>query len=249
MSDPIVDGGWIVSGTRLLILSDIHGNWDALRAVLQVEPDATDILCLGDWVNYGPEPAACVRWGARHVRPGRALRGNHDIAAVTGALPRYSSAGRDELAETLRDTRRRLSPADRAFLASLPESVRLRTEAEVWWAGHALPSDPLEGYLRGDAPEAAWQGEIRRAGNPDVLLVGHTHRPFLRRVGSTLVVNPGSVGRPKGGEPAGSYAIWRDGVFCLRNIPTVVPIMDGLESKAEHGLCCQHVSASLRSCD
>jgi predicted phosphodiesterase len=44
---------------KVLVLSDIHGNWPALQAVLQAEPDAEQIICLGDLVNYGPQPAEC----------------------------------------------------------------------------------------------------------------------------------------------------------------------------------------------
>lgn len=247
MSDHTRAVGRVHADARLLILSDIHGNWDALSAVLQAEPETSDILCLGDWVNYGPEPAACVRWGAGNLRPGRALCGNHDLAAVTGKLPHHSSTGAIALEAIVRETRHLLSPSDLAFLANLPTSLTLFAGPETWLAVHALPSDPQEGYLRGDAPEAAWSSEVRHAGDPDVLLVGHTHRPFLRRIGRTLVVNPGSVGRPKDGDSTGSYAIWRDGVFCLRKGPPVVPLLDPEEPTSRHGFCSQPASADRPS--
>ena len=47
---------------RILVISDIHGNWAALKAVLAAEPNTEQILCLGDLVNYGPQPAECVAW-------------------------------------------------------------------------------------------------------------------------------------------------------------------------------------------
>jgi hypothetical protein len=50
---------------KLLILSDIHGNWPALQSIINAESDADQILCLGDLVDYGPEPAACVAWAMR----------------------------------------------------------------------------------------------------------------------------------------------------------------------------------------
>jgi predicted phosphodiesterase len=64
---------------KILILSDIHGNWAALQAVLAAEPDVDQILCLGDLVNHGPQPAQCVAWamktltgviGVKNMRPG-----------------------------------------------------------------------------------------------------------------------------------------------------------------------------------
>ncbi len=54
---------------KLLIVSDIHGNWPALQAVLAAEAEVDQILCLGDLVNYGPQPAECGRWAMQHLSP------------------------------------------------------------------------------------------------------------------------------------------------------------------------------------
>jgi hypothetical protein len=71
---------------KVLILTDIHGNWPALQAVLQAEPDADRILCLGDLVNYGPQPGECVRWagGSKKPKPFKhiSLRGLNPEAIV-----------------------------------------------------------------------------------------------------------------------------------------------------------------------
>ncbi|WP_063748566.1 metallophosphoesterase family protein [Methylobacterium nodulans] len=53
----------------------------------------------------------------------------------------------------------------------------------------------------------------------DVLLVGHSHMPFLGRFGNQTVLNPGSLGQPRAGEPRASYAVWQDGTFTLRSFP------------------------------
>lgn len=75
---------------KLLILSDIHGNWPARQAVLHAEPDADEILCLGDLVNYGPHPVECVRWDMQ--RPGLdwTIQGNHDRAVGRDEEPHCS---------------------------------------------------------------------------------------------------------------------------------------------------------------
>lgn len=65
---------------KCLILSDIHGNWPALRAVLAAESDADQILCLGDIVNYGPQPGECVTWAMGLSSPSRVIQGNYDRA-------------------------------------------------------------------------------------------------------------------------------------------------------------------------
>jgi predicted phosphodiesterase len=63
---------------KILILSDIHGNLAALQSVLAAEADVDKILCLGDLVDYGPEPAACVAWAMRERGNSICLQGNHD---------------------------------------------------------------------------------------------------------------------------------------------------------------------------
>ena len=65
---------------KLLILSDIHANWPALQAVLAAEPDADSILCLGDLVNYGPQPAECVRWAMGLNSTAKIIQGDHDYS-------------------------------------------------------------------------------------------------------------------------------------------------------------------------
>lgn len=234
-NESALDGGRIDPSSKLLIISDIHGNWPAMSAVLRAEPDATDILCLGDWVNYGSDPASCVQWGRLHVRPGRALRGNHDVAVLSGKVPRFSRTSRHDLDLILKETVRVLSSEDLAYLSILPASATFRVGAERWWACHALPSNPLEGYLLGGEPVSAWTEEVRLAGNPEVLLLGHTHRQFLKRVGCTLVVNPGSVGRPKDPDGAVSYAIWENGAFHLKKLPGDVQANARMEKAVGNG--------------
>jgi hypothetical protein len=59
---------------KILLLSDIHGNWAALQAVLAAEPDVDQILCLGDLVNYGPQPAECVAWAMKTLALDRLIQ-------------------------------------------------------------------------------------------------------------------------------------------------------------------------------
>jgi len=111
-----------------------------------------------------------------------------------------------------------LSHDERHFLGSLPRSATVSVGTARWHLCHGLPSDPLRGYLRGTSGVEEWHREVRLAGNPTALLLGHTHRPFIRKIDGTLVVNPGSVGRPKDGDPRAAYAVWQNGAFSLRRI-------------------------------
>ena len=75
---------------KLLILSDIHGNWQALQSVINAESDADQILCLGDLVDYGPEPAACVAWAMQERSKSCFIQGNHDWGVASRKDPRSS---------------------------------------------------------------------------------------------------------------------------------------------------------------
>jgi predicted phosphodiesterase len=73
---------------KLLIVSDIHGNWSALQSVLDAEADYDKILCLGDLVDYGPEPAACVAW---------AMKQNNNAIFIQGEYGRFRQYHFDRL--------------------------------------------------------------------------------------------------------------------------------------------------------
>jgi predicted phosphodiesterase len=89
-------------------------------------------------------------------------------------------------------------------------------DATKFYLVHASPSDPLFGYC----PEQSerWVDEVARIG-ADVLIVGHTHMPFVRTVGKTTILNPGSLGQPKTGRPFACYALWEDGQISLKEYP------------------------------
>jgi predicted phosphodiesterase len=102
---------------RTLVISDIHGNLEALEAVLNAEP-WDELVCLGDIVAYGPEPVACLALvrGAGGV----VVQGNHDRALAEGIAPRCRPAF-ERLAEVTHElARAEASPMDMEYLATLP---------------------------------------------------------------------------------------------------------------------------------
>jgi protein phosphatase len=191
--------------------------------VLAATPDIDGILCLGDLVNYGPHPAECVRWAREETVPLWVVQGNHDRAFGCDKDPRCSAPYRPLADAMQRATAPKLSADAKRYLARLP------TKEEQMFAGarfmlcHATPSDPLYAYLPPDAAPQQWEDEVARAGSPDLLFVGHTHLPFIKRVGATVVVNPGSVGQPKSGDPRACYGICEHGKVTLHRVPYDVP--------------------------
>lgn len=194
---------------KVLIISDIHGNYDALSAL---QDDYDELWVLGDLVNYGPQPAEVIDFVRQ--RATRVVRGNHDHCIGFGEDPRCSPKFREMAEATRRFTETVLTEEDKRYLRSLPLSLDVQVGKTRCRLCHAIPSEPLYTYFPPD--DERWEEECRMAG-AGVLLIGHTHIPFGRRVGETLLVNPGSLGMPKSGEPVASYAVLKDGKLGFRS--------------------------------
>lgn len=184
---------------RILLLSDIHANWPALQAL----DDKWDLcVCLGDLVDYGVEPGPCVDWvrqNAHHV-----VRGNHDHGAAQDVRVTAQHGFKYLTMVTRPLTRQRLGAADLRYLGRLPVTRMVTIQGVVYLFVHATPRDPLDEFAPG-APEF-WSRCLNGV-DADVICVGHTHQPYVVEVGNKVVINPGSVGLPRDGDPRGSYAI------------------------------------------
>ncbi len=195
---------------RILIVSDLHANLEAVRSL----PESYDELwVLGDLVNYGPDPGEVVEFV--RARASLAVRGNHDDSAGYDRDPQCSPPFRRMAEETGRYTGAAITAAQRDFLRSLPLTAERTLNGVRFSACHATPPDPLHEYRPGDS--GLWDAELAR-GDTEVLLVGHTHLPFIRRLGRRTVVNPGSAGQPKHGTARACYAIWQDGELRLESV-------------------------------
>ena len=217
---------------KILLISDVHGNWAALQAVLAAEPKVDQILCLGDLVNYGPQPAECVAWAMRTLISDWLVQGNHARAVALDEGSR-SSAAYQALAVATQEVSKQVVTAEmKQFLASLQSQQRFQLDTAVCVACHAVPSDPLYLYLPEASPITLWESELNWANYPDFLFVGHTHLPMKTRFRRTLVVNPGSVGQPKDGDPRAAYGVWNDGEVTLHraayDVEKTVAAYDGL---------------------
>jgi putative phosphoesterase len=206
---------------RVLVVSDVHGNWPALEAVAAVPHDL--VLCLGDIVGYGPQPAECLRW--LRARNAEIVQGNHDRALADDVPPRCRPDFERLATATAGIARRQLGDEEKAFLRALPRTRRLTLDGKRVVMVHATPVDPLYSYLPLD-PEQ-WRRAVVGI-EADLLLVGHTHLPFQFELDRLRVLNPGSVGLPKDGDPRAAYAVIEDGV--PRPARTAYPIDRTLEA-------------------
>ncbi len=201
---------------RAIIVSDIHSNLEALESVIS-DADSSGgfdaIWSLGDLVGYGPDPAACI--DLMRERGARCVAGNHDLA-VSGRLG--LEWFNEYAAEAARWTIGQLDDTDAEYLRGLP----LRMEMHGFTAVHGSPRDPVWEYVVNSvAALAAFEDIVT-----PLCLVGHSHVPFVCRLeggapafrlptgrpaelgGGRAIVNPGSVGQPRDGDPRASYAVY-----------------------------------------
>ncbi|MFO7167358.1 MAG: metallophosphoesterase family protein [Chloroflexota bacterium] len=201
---------------KLAVLADIHGNLAALTAVVADiaawRPDA--VVVAGDIVNRGPCSRACLERVLALARDAgwRLLRGNHEDYVLNVARhPELHPPGlEDAVRENVRWTWRQLGAATEA-LEQLPERVSLPApDGSEVRVVHASMRHNRDNILA-DTPDEVLRQQIAPA--PALFVVGHTHRPLIRRIDQTLVVNVGSVGLPFDGDVRAAYGRmeWRDG--------------------------------------
>ncbi len=218
---------------RLAVISDIHGNLVAFEEVLRdIDSARVDaVLCLGDTVGYGPESKECLALMRRACR--LAIRGNHEDALIDDAqMPLWNSVARTGIAYA----RRTMTHDELEFVAELPGSFSIAHVAFAVHDS-PVPSDAAHGYLRTAEDAAfAFRGvsepiclvghthipgcfstisrtDCQVVAPEEVTLftpqdpeVGGVMMYDLSRFGRTIM-NPGSVGQPRDGDPRASYAI------------------------------------------
>jgi putative phosphoesterase len=193
---------------KIVIISDVHGNLAALKALPEHDYDA--LWCIGDLVDYGPNPREVIEWVEAHAS--LVVRGNHDHAAGFSVDPQCSAPYKKLAEKTLRYTLEVCTRKDLDYLKALPIYRETQVGQTKFYQVHAMPTNPLFGYCPENSP--SWSEQVSCI-DADVLVVGHTHTPFVRKVGKTTIVNPGSLGQPKTGRTLACYAVWEDGKILL----------------------------------
>jgi putative phosphoesterase len=197
------------SGVRIAFFSDIHSNLPALEAVLaDIDRAGVDQrYVLGDLVGYAPWPNEVLERLQAEQLP--TLLGNYDEGTGFG-LDACGCAYTDPVEETLGDasfawTKAHTSEANKAWLRSLPREIRFEADGRRYLLVHGSPRRINE-YLYEDKPDATF-ARIAAGGNADVIVCGHTHRPYDKWVGDVRFVNDGSAGKPKDGDPRAAWAL------------------------------------------
>ena len=188
---------------KILVISDVHGNLEALNTVLKVPHDA--VIFAGDVVDYGPRPAECID-KIKEVAF-KTVRGNHDnaVAFNTDCGCSYEM---HELSVVSREyTKKVVSKEQVKLLQALPLKEQFRIEGKTFFLVHASNSNPLFKYLRPNIGKEEFKKEFGHI-NADFIIYGHTHIPVVfKDVSRGIIINPGSVGQPRDGDPRTSCAV------------------------------------------
>jgi len=211
---------------KILLLSDIHSNWPALQSI-----DESFDACLfsGDLVDYATDPVPCIDWVRRNVNA--AVRGNHDHA-VAQRVPVRKSTGLSRIAAVARPIHwEKLSSSHLKFVGRMPVTRRIELDGKVFYLVHATPRDPFDEYLKDDSE--AWRSRLEGI-EADYVCVGHSHMPFCIEAGQARVINPGSVGQPRDGDPRASYCVIENGEVSFRRVE--YDIEQTIRNMAESGI-------------
>lgn len=194
---------------QIAVFSDVHGNKHALDAVLadiqNREPDL--MVCLGDLVGYGAYPDAVVQTIRESGIP--TVMGNYDDAIAYRRIvcgcdykdEKAMEAGIKSISWTMENT----GEASKEFMMGLPAGIVKKIDGRRVLFVHGSPRQ-LNEYLYEDVPATDIIPTLQEA-DADVLVCGHTHLPYHRVVEGRHIINAGSAGKPKHGDPCAVYAL------------------------------------------
>jgi putative phosphoesterase len=194
---------------RVAVITDIHANLPALEAALARidELGVERVYCGGDLVGYGPHPnEVCALIEARGIPT---IYGNYDYAIARDlddcgcayVTPHEREIGQRSVEWTLANT----GQAAKDFMRDLPFDLRFDIGGTSVHLVHGSPRKVNE-YLFEDKPDSLYE-RLARAEDADVLVFGHTHKPWIRDFAGVRFVNCGSVGKPKDGDTRGAFAV------------------------------------------
>ncbi len=205
---------------RVILIADVHANWEALLSLQRAEQKPDAVLFVGDAVGYGPDPANCARWLLANTTA--AVRGNHDDAIYRNEGEGVCFGVPTELAlaarETIAYSRQFLSGHELNSISNWPLSTMVALGGAHFYLVHGSPADPLCGQVNPATGSEAELHAMLDGITADVVVLGHTHMPTIRSFDGRLIINPGSLGQPRYGVPDATYAVWEDGYVQIKHL-------------------------------
>lgn len=191
---------------KLLLIADIHANFEALQTVLEVPHDGA--ICLGDIVDYGPEPDKCIDLLREKVIP--TIRGNHDNAVAFKVDCQCGYNYKHLSIATREYTWKVLDKSRIEFLQKLPLLIIEIIDGKRFYLTHGSPRSVFE-YIKPETPDEVIRNMVDEAMEPidaNFLVIGHSHIPMYRELGNLILINPGSVGQPRDEDPRASCVLF-----------------------------------------
>jgi putative phosphoesterase len=191
---------------RILLIADIHGNYEALQKILKVPHDRA--ICLGDIVDYGPDPDKCIDILCEKAIP--TIRGNHDNAVAFKVDCQCGYKYKHLSIATREYTWEILDRSGIEYLQKLPILIREEIDGKRLYLTHGSPRSMFE-YIKPETPDEEIRKMIDESTEPleaDFLVIGHSHIPMNRKLGNLTIINPGSVGQPRDGDTRASCAVF-----------------------------------------
>lgn len=186
---------------KVIIIADIHANLPALRAFLEREKDWDYLIHAGDLVGYNPFPNETIEEFSKLPNTINIL-GNHDDALLT-----QDYSGMNEIAvEAIRWTDSVILPSNLKYLTKLKDFELVEIGGRRIGIVHGGMTSHLHEYVLPFSPAKLLNEYLAKA-NADILIFGHTHQMFVRSVEKGIVINPGSIGQPRDGDPRPSYIV------------------------------------------
>jgi len=191
---------------KIAIIADEHGNIHALNAVIEdaKKHDAMLFLHAGDFVGYGAYPSDVIE----QLKSENVLNiiGNYDRDVLrTISKGKGKRKNNDPKTISLNFTRKHLSKKDIMFLKSLPQKLQIKIGSCRILLAHGSPESPEE-HLKPTTSDNRLRTLAHRI-SADIVIIGHSHQPFVKTVDNVTFINPGSVGRPDDANPQASYAL------------------------------------------
>lgn len=192
---------------KIALIGDVHANLPALETVLAhaKKQGAAAIWNVGDWVGYNAFPNEVIE----RLRAAGAvsIAGNYDLKALRFPKKRAKWQGgkHPEKWQAFRFAYKTLTEQNRRYLRALPLEIKLRYKNKHVLLTHGSPASNIEA-LTPDTPEERLQ-TLAQIAHADIVVCGHSHRPFARQVNDVWFINTGSVGRPDDGDPRAAYAL------------------------------------------
>jgi len=192
---------------KIALISDIHANLPALEAILKDahKRNVEAIWNMGDILGYGAFPNQVIELAIEENI--QSIIGNYDdkVLKVKEKKKDWKKGKTPEKWVAYEWTYKNLTKSNSDYLDALPNEIRLEIEGKKFLFTHASPESNEE-HLAPDTPEERLE-ELANKADADVIIFGHSHIPFKRKVGKVWFINPGSVGRQSDGDPRTSYAI------------------------------------------